>query len=233
MSDGGLTGRVGGRRALLCAIRRKSAKVLSLGVGVLVLLLAPAAFASTLNDVVPKSGSVAGQSYRYWMTRTWELYFSSLAPGSEACKTVTVGGTAVTLVGNFRGGKSTCDVPAGSAVYVNEYTTHCSTLPGEHDGFGTSDSELRKCSLGVNRSTVKALINVWLDGRYLSKFGNSFWMGTLVFSVSVKEQEAQAAAWGWSLLLRPLPKGTHTVRCQVLEPDRKLKAESIVTLHVA
>jgi hypothetical protein len=198
----------------------------------LVLLLAQAAFASTLNDVVPAHGTLAGQPYRYWMTRTWELYFSSLAPGAEACKTVTVGGTAVTLVGNFKGGKSTCNVPEGSAIYVNAYTTHCSTLEGEHDGFGTSESELRKCSLGVNRATVKVLINLWLDRQYLNKFGNYFWTGTLAFPVNVKEQEVRAAAWGWSLLLRPLPKGTHTVRIQVLEPNRKPKIESMITLRV-
>lgn len=215
--------------------RRKLAGALSLGAGALVLLLAPLAFASTLNDVVHEPGTVAGRPYRYWMTRTWELYFSSLAPGAEACETVTVGGSAVTLVGNFRGGKSksTCNVPAGSAVYINEYTTHCSTLPGEHGSFGTSDSELVKCSLGVNRSTVKALINSWLDGREVPKFGKYFWIGTGAFPVDVKGQEAQAAAWGWSLLLRPLPKGAHIVRCRVLEADRKPKAESVIRLHVA
>lgn len=232
MSHGDLTDRVGGRRALHGATPGKLAGALALGASMLVLLLAPVTYASTLKDVVHEPGTVAGQPYRYWMTRTWELYFSSLAPGAQACKTVTVNGTSVTLVGNFRGRRSTCDVPAGSAIYVNEYTTHCSTLPGEHEGFGGSVSELRKCSLGVNRSTVKALINVWLDGKYVPEFGKYFWMGTLVFPVSVKAAEAQAAAWGWSLLLRPLPKGTHTVRCQVLEPNRKPKTESIVTLHV-
>jgi hypothetical protein len=214
-------------------MRGKLTSALPLGASMLALLLAPVASASTLNDVVHEPGTIAGQPYRYWMTRTWELYFSSLAPGAQACKTVTVNGTAVTLVGNFSGRRSTCNVPAGSAVYVNEYTTHCSTLPDEHEGFGTSDAELQKCSLGVNRSTVKALINVWLDGRSVPKFGKYFWMGTQAFPVNVKEQEVEAAAWGWSLLMRPLPKGTHTVRCEVLDPNRKPKTESIVTLHVA
>jgi hypothetical protein len=131
-------------------------------------------------------------------------------------------------------------VPAGSAIYVNEYTTHCSTLPGDHNGFGTSESDLRKCSLGVDGSTTKVLINVWLDGRYVAKFGNYFWKGTLAFPASlaqsrfkgVAQRQLRAAAWGWSLLLRNLPKGTHTVRCQVLDPDRTLKTGSTVTLYV-
>lgn len=233
MSGIRMAGRVGRFRELPRAFRGKLAAVIPLGAGMLALSLAPAALGSTLNDVVREPGTVAGQPYRYWMTRTWKLYFSSLAPGAKACRTVTVDGTAVTLVGNFHARKSTCNVPAGSAVYVNEYTTHCSTLPGEHDGFGGNESELRKCSLGVDRATVKVGINAWLDGRAVPKFGKDFWMGTLVFPVSVNEEEVDAAAWGWSLLLRPLPKGTHTVRCQVMNPNRTPKTESIVTLHVA
>lgn len=225
------TGCVGGRRALLRAARGKLARTSVLGVGMLALVLAPSASASTLSHVVREPGTIAGQPYRYWMTRTWKLYFSSLAPGAKACTTVRVHGRAVTLVGNFSGGRSTCHVPAGSAVYVNEYTTHCSTLPGEHDGFGASVAELRKCSLGVNRSTVKVGISAWLDGNAVPLFGKDFWMGTLTFPVKAKR--AQAAAWGWSLLLKPLPQGSHTVRCRVTTPAKRLEAESIVTLHVA
>lgn len=224
---------------LFGASRGKRGLALACGASLVALMPAQdASAASAMKDVVPKSGTIAGEPYPYWMTRTWRLYYSSLAPGRKACATVTVKGKAVTLVGNFGGGKesrSTCHVPAGSAVYINAYTTHCSTVEGEHPGFGPNASEVRKCALGVNKYTVRVGINAWLDGRQVTLFGHNFWDGTPAFPVTIKEQEAEAAAWGWSLLLRPLPKGTHTVRIQVKTPNpaKKPLTESRITLHVS
>jgi hypothetical protein len=200
--------------------------------------LAGVANASTLNNVVPITGTVAGQPYRYWMTRLWEPYFTSARP--KPCATAHVGGRTVTLVENFHGGNSTCHVPAGQPIYINEYTTHCSTIPGDHQGFGTSAFDVQTCSYGIHRSTTKVLISVWLDGQNVPRFGNDLWKGTNAFSVNlasdrfkgVAQRRVQAAAWGWTLLLRGLPKGTHTVFCRVLYPDRRVKAQSTVTLRV-
>ena len=227
----GLGLRIGARQRALISLAAASA---------LVLVTVSVALASTLNDVVPRSGTVAGKTYRDWLTRTWRLYFTSPAPGPKPCQTIHIGGRSATVVENFKSGNSSCHVPAGQPIYINEYTTHCSTMPGDHNGFGTSDTDLETCSRGVNGSTTKVLISVWLDKRNVPRFGNVFWRGTKGFSVrlanhrfpGVTQREVRAAAWGWTLLLRKLPKGTHTVLCRVLYPDRRLKTQSLITVHV-
>ena len=207
------------------------------GTGLLVLMLCAGAFASTLNDVVAPTGSVAGRPYPYWLKRTWEFYFSSPAPGPSPCQTVTVHGRSVVVVEDIGGGRSTCTVPAGQAIYVNELSTECSNIPGHHNGWGTSDSQLERCSSAV---TERALISEFLDGRRVPNFGRIFWKGGPAFSVSIpphrfggtNQRQARAAVWGWSLLLRRLPKGTHTVRCRARYRNGKLEFASLVTLHV-
>lgn len=232
----GVGGRAGVVRRIATVAGRRSSIAL---IFVAVLLAAPAALASTLNDVLPRTATVYGQSYRDLMTRTWELYFAS--PALKPCQTVTIGGRSITLVENFHGGKSSCRVPAHQPIYVNEYTTDCSTIPGDHNGFGTSDNDLMTCSRGIGGSTTKVLISVWLDRRNVPRFGNVFWRGTKAFPVElapgrfegVADRQVLAAAWGWSLLLRGLPKGTHTLRCRVLHPNRVFKTGSLITLHVS
>jgi hypothetical protein len=204
-----------------------------LACAVLVLSMAAGAFASTLRDVVQPTGSVAGRAYPYWLERAWKYYFTSPAP----CQTATVSGRTVTLVENPVGGRSSCHAPAGKPIYVNGFSTECSTVPGHHNGWGTSDSQLQKCSRTV---TERALITEWLDGRRVPNYGRTFWKTVPTFRVTVPAHRfkgfgggrARAAAWGWSLLLRGLPRGRHTVRCKATYPSGKLEFQSRVTLYV-
>jgi hypothetical protein len=213
--------------------RRRVAVGLACGVSVLVLSMTAGAFASTLNDVVQPTGSVAGRAYPYWLKRAWRFYFSSPAP----CQTATVNGQTVTLVENTAGGRSSCPAPAGKPIYVNGFSTECSTIPGHHNGWGTSNSQLQRCSRTV---TERALITEWLDGRRVANYGKIFWKPVTAFHVTVpahrfrgfSRRHARAAAWGWSLLLKGLPRGTHTVRCKATYPSGKLEFQSRVTLHV-
>ncbi len=206
--------------------------------GVLVLAMSASALASTLSNVVPYSGGIAGHPYAYWLERTWALYFTSPAPGPKPCESATAGGQSVALVENIGGGRSSCHVSAHHPIFVNELSTECSTIPGHHNGWGTSDSDLQKCSRTV---TEKALITEWLDGRRVPNFGKTFWKPVSAFSVTVPPKrfkgfsqggQARAAVWGWSLLLKGLPKGTHTVRCKATYPNGKLEFQSRVTLYV-
>lgn len=200
-------------------------------VSVLVFSMGAGALASTLNDVVPSSGSVAGHPYDYWLKRGWTFYFAS----SKPCHTAKAGGKTVTVVQNI-GGKSSCHVPAGQPIFINALSTECSSIPGHHDGWGTSDSDLQKCSRTV---TEKALITEWVDGRRVSDFGKTFWKGVHAWSVNipsgrfpgVTQTRARAAAWGWSLLLKKLPRGTHTVKCVATKTGHG-RYESRVTLSV-
>ena len=206
---------------------------LACGVSVLVLALGSGAFASTLNQVVQPSGTVYGQGYPYYLQQVWTKYFSS----ASFCQTVTVNGRKVALAEDYKSGRSTCTVSAGEPIFINSLSTECSNLPGQHNGWGTSDSDLQKCSRAV---TEKALITEWLDGQRVANFGKIFWKSVPAFTASVSPgrfsgvsaTSARAAAWGWSLLLNGLPKGTHTVKCKATYPSGGTEFASTVTLKV-
>jgi hypothetical protein len=226
------------RMAGPAAARRRAFIGLAAGVTALGLLLAAGAFASTLNEVVPSSGKIAGQPYAYYLQRAWDIYYTAPAPGPSPCQTIKVGGRSVAVVEDIPGGPSTCHEPTHRPIFINEASTACSNIPHHHNGWGTSDSQLQKCSRTV---TEKALITEWLDGRRVPNFGKTFWKGVKAFSVTVppgrfkgftQGGQAHVAAWGWSLLLKGLPKGTHTVRCKATYPNGKLEFQSRVTLHV-
>jgi hypothetical protein len=206
---------------------------LACGVGVLVLAVCSAAFASNLGQVVQPTGTLYGQGYPYYLQQVWSHYFSS----ASYCQTITVGGHKVALAEDYKSGTSTCTVPAGEAIYINSLSTECSNLPGQHNGWGTSDSDLQKCSRTV---TEKALITEWLDGQRVPNFGKIFWKTVPAFTASVSagrfpgvsQSSARAAAWGWSLLLKGLPKGTHRIKCKATYPSGGTEFASTVTLKV-
>jgi hypothetical protein len=202
-------------------------------VGALVLALSSAALASDIDQVVQPSGTVYGQGYAHYLQQVWKYYFSS----SSMCQTTTVGGRKVALAEDYKSGKSTCTVPANEPIFINSLSTECSNLPGQHNGYGTSDSDLQKCSRTV---TEKALITEWLDGQRVANFGKIFWKQVPTFTASVSsgrfqgvsQSRARASAWGWGLLLKGLSKGTHTVKCKATYPSGGTEFASTVTLKV-
>lgn len=203
------------------------------GVSALVLAIGSAALASNLDQVVQPGGTVYGQTYTHYLKQVWKYYFKS----SSACQTTTVNGRQVVLAEDFQSGNSTCTVPAGEPIFINSLSTECSNLPGHHNGWGTSDSALKKCSRAI---TEKALITEWLDGQRVPNFGKIFWKQVGAFSVHVPagrfpgvgSRRVRAAAWGWALLLKGLPRGTHTVRCKATYPSGGTEFASKVTLKV-
>ncbi|MFL5824456.1 MAG: hypothetical protein ACJ764_13565 [Solirubrobacteraceae bacterium] len=212
---------------------------MALGMGVVALAVAAGAFASTLRDVVRPHGQVAGHKYPYWLKRTYQRFYEAPAPGPKPCETVKVNGKSVVLVEDIRGGKISCHVPARHPIFVNELGRGCANIPGQHNGYGTSDYQLDLCAREVPQ---KALISEWLDGRRVRNpnYGRYFWFNARVFTVHVPAgrfngfgpRRTHAAAWGWALLLKGLPKGTHTVRCKGRYPDGRFEFGSHVTLYV-
>lgn len=221
-----VTGRLG--------VRRRGFTAVAVCVAALALVMGAGALASTLNQVVPSTGGVAGHDYAYWLQRDWEFYFAS----PSQCQTATVGGQTVSLAESIGGGNSSCHMPAGHPIFVNSLSTECSTIPGHHNGWGTSKSQLQKCSRTV---TEKARITEWLDGQRVPNFGRVFWKTVTQFSVNVPAGrfkgfnggQVRAAAWGWSLLLKKLPKGKHTVRCRAFYPNGKLEFQDRITLYIS
>jgi hypothetical protein len=207
-------------------------------IGVVTLAASAGAFASATSSLVPPNGTTAGGSYSHWLKQTWERYFS-VSGGPGACQTVKSHGATVTLAEDIGGGNSACSVPAGQPVFVNELSKECSSVPGHHNGYGTSTSALQQCA---RATTEAALISVYIDGKRLSDFGKYYWKPTKAFRVRVARHRfpgyhktrANAAAWGWALLFTSLPKGTHTIRCNArYRNSLKTEFTSQVTLHVS
>jgi hypothetical protein len=218
--------------------RRRAAAVL--GVTVMALATSGLAFASVpSSDVVPPSGSVAGGDYAYWLKQAWGFYYSSPG-GPGACQTVSSHGATMTLAEDISGGKSSCTVPAGQPVFVNEAGKECSAIPGHHNGYGTSTSALQQCA----RAGIETvLISIYVDGkRSPSDFGKYYWKPTKAFTAQVAanrfpgyhKSSTEAAAWGWSLMFKQLPKGTHKIVCNARSrKTKKTVFTSQVTLHVS
>lgn len=194
----------------------------------LVLFLCGAAAAATPNHVVRPNGKVAGKGYSYYLERGWKAYFASPAP----CQTVTVNGLRVAVLDPTE--DPTCTEPAGRPIYVTGPGAECSTIPGDHSGFGKTAPQLMRCArAGLKNSVVHA----WVDGHRVPKFAG-FITATEAFAFrlpknrfhGVEQRRGRSAAYGYGLLLRGLTKGTHTVRHA--ETVNGTKIEATATVHV-
>src|ERR1700716_1879130 len=121
---------------------------LSATTAVLIVSTALAGFAAAAGPVVPPGGKAGGEGYAYYLERSWQIFFSA-ASRPKPCNTIAVRGQRVAmLLGGYSGKpeRHTCSVPAGRPVYFAGIGAECSTLPGDHGKFGTTDSELKRCA---------------------------------------------------------------------------------------
>ncbi len=177
----------------------------------LVLGLCGGAAAAIPSHVVPPNGKVAGKGYSYYLERGWKGYFASPKP----CQTATVGGLRVAVINATN--EPICTEPAGRPIYFAGPSSECSTIPGDHNGFGTTASQLKQCA----RASMKVfgVVHAFLDGHRVPKFAR-FITATEAFAFrlpknrfpGVKQRSGRSAAYGYGLLLQRLTKGTHTVR---------------------
>jgi hypothetical protein len=176
----------------------------------LVLALCGAAAAATPSHVVAPNGQVGGKGYSYYLERGWKVFFASPGP----CQTVSVGGLRVAVVNPTE--EPTCTEPAGRPIYVTGPGAECSTIPGDHNGFGKTASQLEQCARAEMKNSV---VHAWLDGHQVPSFAR-FITATDAFAFrlaknrfpGVKQRSGRSAAYGYGLLLTGLTKGTHTLR---------------------
>ena len=175
---------------------------------VLVLFLAAGGLAAT-SPIVPAGGKVAGKGYAYYLKRVWLLNFAGSPPLS--CSTLTVGGQKVALLRTTPQNSATCNEPAGRAIYVHELTNECSTLKGDHPGFGTTNADLVKCAKAFFNGPV--IYSATLDGQAVDLHALLAATGEFFVPKVVGQSAptARSAAYGPGILLRGLSKGTHTV----------------------
>lgn len=194
--------------------RTRSLRPISATIGaalVLALCGGAAAGAATPSHVVPPNGKVGGKGYSYFLGRGWITYLRSAA----ACQTVIVGGLRVAVVDVTA--EPTCTEPAGRAIYIPGPSNECSTVPGDHHGYGKTASQLKQCA----RAGLKGFSDVRasVDGRQVPNFAR-FITATGTFGVNIprnrfpgiKPQSGRSAAYGYGLLLQGLTKGTHKVQ---------------------
>lgn len=197
------------RFGLLMA-RRRARAVLPMA-GVVLAFAAGGAALAAQSRVVPPNGKVGGKGYSYYQERGWKAVFHSPA----ACQTITVGGLRVAIVNVSA--EPTCTAPAGRPVYAPGPGSECSTLPGDHNGYGTTASQLKRCA----RAGLKGFSDVTasVDGHRVPQYAR-FITATEVFAFrlpknrfpGVKQRRGRSAAYGYGLLLTGLDKGTHKIQ---------------------
>jgi len=216
--------------------------------------------AAAASPVVPVGGTVAGKGYAYWLERAFLLDFTGNPQGSP-CMTVSVGGVPVAMLDglNSKGGSWTCSEPAGRAIYVGEPAYECSTLNGDHTGYGTTPADLEKCAKADWIAGTKGVSfsQQLLDGHsinlqelvtttgefYVPKVtAGSFMCRAL--GTPTCAPTAYSAAAGAGLLLRDLPKGAHILHfvanglfssggCGTQQSGSSCQGNDTYTIHVS
>jgi hypothetical protein len=177
---------------------------------ILLALLAVGALATPANATPDKKlGTMLGQLW----TDTIEVpkpdnVFGGGGDAAE-CNTVSLRGT----LAPFGGTDPVCTVKPGTKIFVVGYSVECSTFNGDHNGFGTTATELRKCARAMDNQTAPA---VTLDGRPFRLTE----VETGVLSLNVPRNNiflpdprrtGRSVAHGWVALLHPLTPGRHTI----------------------
>jgi hypothetical protein len=184
--------------------------------GLFVGLIGWVAQAAGTNSVVPPGGKAAGEGYAYWLGDKEKAFFSSPPSGTTPCDMLHgPGGAVAFLNGGNVGGTITCSVPADRPLYVDGVTNECSTLPGDHAGFGTSPPQLKRCA----RAGFKGLSGTaTLDGIRVADYRNLIAATNLIHirvpkrnQFGITGRSGTSAAYGEGLLLSGLPLGTHTI----------------------
>lgn len=141
------------------------------------------------------------------------MNFATGAP-APSCLALTVAGEKVAVLRPppMQGATATCNEPAGRAIYVHQITNECSTLKGDHKGFGTTNADLVKCAKSLFKRPAVSF-SATLDGHTVNLHALVTSTGEFLVPkvVGQSASTARSAAYGPGILLRGLSKGTHTI----------------------
>ena len=113
-----------------------------------------------------------------------------------------------------------CTVKRGTKIFVAASTWECSSFPGDHVGFGTTEAELRRCA---QETDAPAAPETTVDGRrvHLDEVETRLLRIRVprdnVFGVSGADRRGQSVAHGWVVLLKRLGRGTHAITIEIDE----------------
>jgi hypothetical protein len=187
------------------------------------------------GQVVGSAGKVAGHGYPYWLGAADRIFFTD-GGAPPLCQTLHAHGQAVEFLdGADTDQQITCRVPPQEPIYVHGINNECSTVHGDHAGFGTSAAQLERCARhgfkgdhgavsidGVPVANYRQLISAApvLDAR-LPKH-NRFHLAP---------QRMRSADYGEGLLLRGLTAGTHAIVVKSFTPEGNQQRKFVV--HVS
>lgn len=203
-------------------------------------LLAGGALAASPSNVVPANGKVAGQGYGYYLQRTWQITWATPPSGVSPCRTLTVGRQQVALISAVGATKPgsyhyTCTEPAGRTIYVEQLSNECSTIAGDHNGFGTTPTHLEKCAHVLFKGAVAtaALDGTPLNVKSLIAKTGAYPIHLAKHNISdSKVLSGTSAAYGYGLLLTGLLNGTQTVTVTGAVPAQNYHVKVTYTLHI-
>jgi hypothetical protein len=187
------------------------------------------------GPVVGSGGKVAGQSYGYWLGVADRIFFTH-GGAPPVCQTLHSDGQAVEFLdGANTDQRITCTVPAGEPLYVHGINNECSTVHGDHAGFGTSATQLERCA----RHGFKSLHgSASVDGAPVINYRELISAAPVVDARLPKHNgfhlapgRLRSADYGEGLLLRDLTAGTHTIVVKSFTPEGNQQRRFVV--HVS
>jgi len=169
--------------------------------------------------VLPPSSQVQGRTYGEWSTAVWRYFFETPvsenpifgAPWTD-CYLERVGNVGL-AVPFTTSGSFTCEMPAGTILYLLVVASECSTV--EPPTVGGSEEELLACAQSYVPSDLQASI----DGVALRNVSD-YVVTSPLFEFTLPDDNlfglpggttAQSIAYGTFLMLVPLSPGQHTL----------------------
>lgn len=185
--------------------------------------------------VVGPGGQVAGQDYGYWLGVSNQIFFDD-GGAPPLCQTLHAHGQTV----EFLDGVDTdqqikCTVPAGEPIYVHGVSNECSTLHGDHAGFGTSATQLKRCARGGFKGVHGIAL---VDGARVVNYRHLISAAPVLVArlprhnmFHLAPQRMRTADYGEGLLLRGLSAGRHTIVVKSFTPAGSQRRTFVV--HVS
>lgn len=188
-----------------------------LGVSLALVSASPARPAKRTAVVLPASGKVAGEGYAYYERRSTQKLLDSSVPVAP-CQTLLVHGQVVgylpvTTIQPITSAH-TCREPQGRPLYVVDIGNECSTAPGDHGSFGTSDTDLMRCAKALFYPITE---HTTVDDRSVDTA--ELITGPPAYPIRIPKNplfplppgEYRSATYGPGLLIVDLSTGIHTI----------------------
>jgi hypothetical protein len=172
--------------------------------------------AVALSAAAPSAGATPTKKLDAQLGALWTAVLqtpsaeSSFGEGGEAFGCWSLDGTVAPLGPT---GVSSCTVKPGTRILVAANSFECSSFPGDHGSFGTTEAELRACA---RQNDVQSAPSVTVDDRAVQVGEVETAPLEIVLPAdnlfgAPEGTEGLSVAHGWVALLNPLTPGSHEI----------------------